>query len=357
MDLSQYETADTGDDVNKHDLLVLQTLHEEIPLHTWYIFRTVHALLATLVLLVNCSILLVVYGMTSKITPTAQLATNLCFANMLAAWAIITMYFPHTTCQEEIQTGLVLTAFNAGMMTLSVHAVCYHIEVFRPMEYTTVVTRRRVWIAIAATWIVALLCAHVHFVVTLVIHHDNSLFCYQVFHNTSIVLTVSLLLATTLIIVVATVVAQTLLYFRPINTLRARNNPNSTVEPRKSTRDTTTLVMMTLVYVITWIPYIIVCFEHIKIHNNPRTGYVTAMFMFTLMTFVLVTCVANPIVCALRLDGIMYGFDRLYLKIRAWGIDSWRRVTQRLEQGSAGSGSGGDHMTTSSPLNPIESVC
>ena len=340
MDPNMYETSD---DIDSHTLIVLHTLHEEIPASSWRIFRIIHIILTVCSLIGNCVLLLVAYSLVNRLTPPIQLVTNLCFANMLAAWSVVTMYFPHTSCQEEIQTALLMTAHNACALTLVSYVIAYYVAIFKPLEYSVIVSRRRVWIAIAVIWAVALLCAHSHFFITLVIHKPGTLYCYQVFYNTCIALILCIAVAGILLLIAAFVITRTMLYLRPI---MAFVDPNQTqVEPRKSTYETTTIILVIVLYLVTWIPYLITAFAHIDVHNTDE-GYETAIAMFSCMSFVLLNCVAFPIIFGVRLESLLIGYERLYLKIRQWSSDTCTRLSNRLKR----------EEQATSPLNPIESV-
>ena len=365
------ELYETNDYVSKHDIILLPALHGEVPPRSWQTWRALHCSVAAVALALNAVTVLVVYGggasgaTSSRMTPVVQLATNLCFTNILAAWAVVTMYFPPTSCQEEIQTALMMTSFVACALTLMAYAVCYYVQVFHTLEYNTRITRGRLWLLLGVIWLTALLLAHLHFLLTLAHHHSNTIVCYQVFENTSVTLMTCVGLAALLVAFVGVIILRILLKLRPPRNLTTNNNDNNQtdnstvmhVAPRYSTRDVTTLAIVTSCYVVTWLPLLVVMLEHLEVHNNNNNsshedgGYSVAMLMFTFMLLVLVNSVVSPVVCALRLDGIVYGFERVHLKVRAWLLTACSRVSERLE-------SGREQMTSSAaPLNPIESVC
>ncbi len=89
-----------------------------VPVEIWKSFQVVHTTMTVLALIGNCVSLGVIYGLVSRLTPPLQLLTSLAFAEMLAPWAIMTMYFPASSCQDEIHSALLLTAHNAGAITL-----------------------------------------------------------------------------------------------------------------------------------------------------------------------------------------------------------------------------------------------
>ena len=351
MDAELYETNEY---VSKHDIIILQALHSEIPPHSWRVFRALHCAAASFALLLNTAMLLIIYGCGSKLAPMAQLITNLCFSNIVAAWAVLTMYFPPTSCQEEIQTALMLTSFIASSLTLMAYAACYYAHVFYTLEFNTMLTRRKVWLLLVGIWAVALALAHLHFLVTLAHHHSNTIVCYQVFENTDIALLICLALAAVMIATVGAVVVRILLHLKP-DCCRCCAQRQSTAEhtpgavmvmPRHSTRDVTTLALIASLHSITWTPLLFVALEHLQVHNNRDDGYAVAMLMLTFMLLVLLNSVASPLVCALRLDSIVLTFQRLHLKLRAWLPGACSRVSERHER-----------VTSAAPLNPIESVC
>ena len=73
-----------------------------VPVAIWKSFQVVHTIMMIMALLLNCLSLGIIYGIVPKLTPPLQLITSLAFAEMLAPWAIMTMYFPASSCQDEI---------------------------------------------------------------------------------------------------------------------------------------------------------------------------------------------------------------------------------------------------------------
>ena len=63
------------------------------------VFQGVHTVLTVLALAANCLSLMVIYGAVPRLTPPLRLLTSLAFADMLAPWAIMTLYFSRSACQ------------------------------------------------------------------------------------------------------------------------------------------------------------------------------------------------------------------------------------------------------------------
>ena len=139
----------------------------------WLVFQTVQTTLTVLSLSANCLSLLVIYGLV-RLTSPLRLLTSLSFADMLAAWAMMTLYLSagnsphHVTCGDVLHTSLLLSAHNAAALSLTSLATSHHIATFRPLHYDSLLSARRVWVVIATVWTLAGLLGHVQYMTAVV---------------------------------------------------------------------------------------------------------------------------------------------------------------------------------------------
>ena len=312
-----------------------------IPDNAWIAFQVLHTLLTIIALIINCTSLGVIYGIVTKLTPPLQILTSLAFSDMLAPWAIMTMYFPSSSCQDEIHTALLITSHNASALTLLALAMVHNIATFRPLNYDKIVTQKRLWITINLIWITSIISAHIHFLAALA-HHDPRLpFCIQVLHNTKMALSMSLALLSTAVIVSALIYARILLHLRPIGMFASQDS----VSPRKSTRGVITGVILAACFLIIWVPYLATKF--VNVHDSFIRDRGVLIGLNVCQVFILIMNIANPIIYGVRMASMQNGYLTLYHKLRGCAILTWHRLTSRGRH---------DEMP-STPLNPIESIC
>jgi len=133
-------------------------------------FQTVQTTLTVLALSDNCLSLLVIYGLV-RLTSPLRVLTSLSFADMLAAWAMMTLYLStgntahHVTCGDVLHTSLLLWAHNAAALSLTSLVMSHHIATFRPLHYDSLLSSRRVWVLIAIVWSLSAVAAHLHYLI------------------------------------------------------------------------------------------------------------------------------------------------------------------------------------------------
>ncbi len=308
--------------------------------NVWTTFQVIHTLMTVFALATNCISLVVVYGIVSRLTPHLQILTSLAFADMLAPWAIMTMYFPASSCQDEIHSALLLTSHNAASLSLLTLALCHNIATFRPLNYDKIVTQKRLWIVINTIWITSILSAHVHFLAVLTHHQEGTPFCIQVLMNTDMALTLSSAITGATGLVCALIYIRIMTHLRPIRLLA-----DPECESRKSTTGVVTAIIITVTFLLTWIPYLITKFIQVKDFLFDHRGVLMALAIIQI--FILLNTISNPIVYGLRLCSMQTGYLGLYHKCRGCVLRSWNRVAKHGEF---------DDLP-SSPLNPIESIC
>ena len=314
---------------------------EVIPYDAWITFQVLHTTLTIIALIANCTSLGVIYGIVSKLTPPLQMLTSLAFADMLAPWAIMTMYFPSSSCQDEIHTALLITSHNAAAFTLIVLAIVHNIATFRPLNYDKIVTQKRLWIVINIIWITAILSAHIHFL-TVLTHHDPSLhFCIQVLHHTKLALTMAAALLATMVLVTGLIYTRILLHLRPIGIFAEPHDH----QPRKSTRGVMTGIILMITFVISWLPYLITKFFNVQPGYIRHQGILIGLSVCQI--FILLNTISDPILYGCRMCNMQTGYLTLYHKCRGWIVVTWHRC----------SGKGRHDELPSTPLNPIESIC
>ena len=317
---------------------------------TWTIFQVFHTMLTVVALGNNCFSLIVIYGVVARLTPPLQLLTSLAFSDMLAPWAVMTMYFPASACQEEIHSALLLTAHNSAALGLAVLALAHNIATFHPLQYDRIITQKRIWITINLVWIAAILTAHMHFLATLAHHDPNISFCVNVQNNMNMALVMAVTFCAALGLVAMCIYGRMLLHLRPLELAMSQGTPADQAhqaQSRKSTRSVVTGIILAAIHVFCWLPYLITKFVHAEDYANPSRSVLVANAVC--QALVLVSCAADPVVYGLRMTNMQTGYHRLYQRTRGWCTVTWTRIAQHATTAD------NDHPAT--PLNPIESIC
>lgn len=321
--------------------IMITTLEREVPLSVWTLFQFIHTFLTVVALLINCVSLGVVYGLVTRLTPPLQLLTGVAFADMLAPWAVMTVYFPSSPCQEEIHSALLLTSHNTSVILLLGLAMVHYTATFRPFQYERIASQKRLWIIVNVVWILGILAAHTHFI-SILAHADPYVpFCFQVYTHTTLVLTMSVGLMSVCIFTTALIYARIFIHLRPLGAFANHNG-----EFRKSARGVVTGILLASSFVLTWIPYLIV--KYLSIKDNAIKKYDGFFIGLNVcQVFILLNAATTPIIYGVRMSAMQMGYISLYHKTRDWVVTSWRKCTKTYEA---------DELP-STPLNPIESVC
>ena len=328
-----------------HAIVAIDTLHEEMPATAWEVFKWTHVTLTILALLINCASLVVIYGLVSKLNPPLRILSSLAFANMLAPWGVATTYFPHTSCQEEIHLTVMLASHNASALTLTALSLAHIVATFRPLRYEDILHPCRIWIAVFFIWAISILGACLHFIVTLIDHDHETLFCSQVYDRMGITIAVTMVIYGISFLCTVLCYTRIFLYLRPLNVLR-----QSEAEiPRKSTHTVTTGIILTVFHYMVWLPFLVSAFQHLRLNddNQKQGGFGTIMTMFISLAFILLNCICNPVIYALRMESVTTGYSRMYHKARCWISNGWSKIQSTAER----------EDQPSDPLNPIESIC
>ena len=324
------------------ELVGSQLEQSVVPVAIWKSFQVVHTIMMILALILNCLSLGIIYGMVPKLTPPLQLLTSLAFAEMLAPWAIMTMYFPASSCQDEIHSALLLTAHNASAMTLIGLAFCHSIATFRPFQYERIVSQKRLWIFINVVWISSIITAHIHFLTVLSHHDPNRHFCIQVLEQTNLALMMSGAMSVTLAIFAGLIYTRIFVHLRPIHTFA---DPGNVSEPRKCIRGVVTGTLLTATFLLARVPYLITKYTQVRDNAFLHKGILIGLDVCQVM--ILINCVSDPILCGLRMSSLQNGYLAFYHKCRGWVVVTWHRVAKHVE----------NDEQPSTPLNPIESIC
>ena len=322
--------------------VMISSIHDGIPQSVWIAFEIVHIILTVLALLGNCVSLTMIYGVVPRLTPPLQLLTSLAFVDMLAPWAVMTLYFPRSSCQDEIHSALLLTAHNSGCVTLMGLAMCHNVATFRPFHYEKIASQKRIWIFINVAWIIGILTAHVHFLATLTHLQERGPYCLQVQDNLSLALTLAATLCGATLVLTGLIYGRIMLHLRPIQALNGEEGS----QPRKSIRGILTGILLVGCYALGWVPYLINKFEHAeKYYKTPEDILVG---LDVCQVFILLACIAHPIIYGVRMTCMQNAYHKVYLRARGFIVAIWSRVTKGISEGDE---------QPSTPLNPIESIC
>lgn len=290
------------------------------------IFQGVQTALTILALSANCLSLLVIYGVVSQLTPPLRLLTSLSFAQMLAPWAIMTIYFSRSPCQEEIHTSILLTSHNAAALTFLALALIHNIANFRPFHYASIVSTRRVWASVVVIWIVALALGHVHFLVSLGSDDDHPSpghggYCARVADHTGISLAISLSLAFLVVLTGAVIYRRMLVSLRPVEAFVV-DAPVS-----RSTKGVVTRIVLLTGYALAWVPYLVV--RSVVAYRSVETR-VSLVTTSVWQTVIVVSCFMDPVIYGLRMDDLRNGYGTLAQRVRKRVAGAWVRCQSRL---------------------------
>lgn len=305
----------------------------------WYAFQAIHTVMTIVGLIFNCLSLIVIYGIVPRLTPPLQLLTSVSFSDMLAPWAIMTLYFPASACQDEIHTSLLLSAHNAGCLTILALAICHNIATFRPLNYEKIMSQTRLWITINSIWAIAVITGNMHFLTSLIRRNREYHYCMQVLHSTNISVTISFAMMGLTILVTVFVYARVLLHLRPIHHFADE------VEPRKSTRGVFTGIFLAATFFTSWLPYLIT--KYVQVEASLWENYSALISVTITQIFILLHSISDPAIYGSRMTMMQTGYLTLYHKCRGWVVRTWRSIAKHT----------GNDEIPSTPLNPIESIC
>ena len=309
----------------------------------WLIFQTVQTTLTVLALSDNCLSLLVIYGLV-RLTSPLRLLTGLSFADMLAAWAMMTLYLSagnsehHVTCGNVLHTSLLLTAHNAAALSLTSLATSHYVATFRPLHYDGLLSARRVWIATATVWTLSCLLGHVQFVAAAVSHQTGTgSYCEAVARHSHIALILSTLIAGVCLLMAAVIYASILVYLRPVDAFvqQPAGLPDGR---RRSTRGVITGVLLFSCYALAWLPYLTA--RHVRTSN---------LAVNVSGTTLLVGCATNPLIYGSRMTSLRDGYIRLWWRVVDRARMMWSRCRRRRSDDVS--------RLPTTPLNQLSSVC
>jgi len=310
------------------------------------VFQTVQTTLTVLALSDNCLSLLVIYGLV-RLTSPLRLLTSLSFADMLAAWAMMTLYLSagnsahHVTCGDVLHTSLLLSAHNAAALSLTSLATSHHIATFRPLHYDSLLSARRVWVVIATVWTLSGVLGHVQFVMAAVSYQTGTgSYCESVARHSYIALIVSSLIAGVCLLSAVVIYASILVYLRPVDAF-IQQPPGLPDGRRRSTRGVVTGILLFSCYAVAWLPYVI--------SRQTRTSGTHHLAVNLSGTVLLVGCVVNPVIYGSRMTSLRDGYSRLWWRV----VDRMRRLRSRCRRQRP------DDLSRlpTTPLNQLSSIC
>jgi len=283
----------------------------------WLVFQTVQTTLTVLALSANCLSVLVIYGLV-RLTSPLRLLTSLSFADMLTAWAMMTLYLSagnsahHVTCGDVLHTSLLLTAHNAAALSLTSLATSHHIATFRPLHYDNLLSARRVWLVVGGVWVLAGLVGHVQYVAAAVSHTTQAAstgvsYCETVARHSYIALMLSSLMAGLCLLAALGLYAAILVQLRPVDAFAAGGLQQSAGVAdgrRRSTRGVVTGILLFSCYALAWLPYLATRLLHI--HHLAVNLSATTL---------LVGCVVNPVIYGSRMTSLNDGYSRLRRRV------------------------------------------
>lgn len=320
-------------------------------------FQTVQTTLTVLSLSDNCLSLLVIYGLVRRLTSPLRLLTSLSLADMLAAWAMMTLYLSvgnsphHATCGDVIRTSLLLTAHNAAALSLTSLAASHHVATFRPLHYDGLLTARRVWLTLAGVWTLSGVLAHVQFVLAAVGRRAADTagvsYCESVSTHSQTALVVSTLVAVACLLAGAVIYTSIIVYLRPVDAFIESPPPAgaAAVDPGRfrSTRGVVTGVLLFTCYALAWLPYLAA--------RQVRASDARHLAVDLAATTLLVGCVLSPVIYGSRMASLQDGYARLWWR----AVDRLRWLRSRCRRRSDDVDDVSRQPTT--PLNQLSSVC
>ena len=369
------------------------------------LFQFVHTTLTIAALATNCASLFVVYGVIDRLLAPLQLLTSLAFAEMLAPWAVMTLYFGGSgggVCQDEIHTSVLLTAHNAAALSLGALAATHHAATFRPLQYSRLTSTRRVWAMALVVWVIAVVGAHIHvlFALDVVVGGGDggsggrAVYCERIRQLTGVALNFSAVVGTVVVVSAVTVYSCILVHLRPVEAFRqpasrcavaaaastdaettsaaaagqqpwtlpmvASTSSSSSSSPR-STRGVFTGIILFVGHVVAWAPYLAVKqVAHWNDDQDGGGGGGRSMREFRVaigvcQALIIVVCAADPVVYGWRMSNMRLGYSRLGQRVRQCAAAGWTRCLRRLAAAAAGGAR--DETAPNTPLNHIDSVC
>lgn len=317
-------------------------------------FQVVHTVLTVAALFTNCLSLFVIYGIVPQLTSPLRLLTSLAFAQMLAPWAVMTIYFSRSTCQDEIHASVLLAAHNAVAMTLFCHALSHVVACFRPFHYVKLVSSRRVWTAVGVVWALSLLLAHVHFFVGLseagrggggvwrgeASKQQRGGYCDVVAGHTWIALGISFLLALLVTVLGLLIYWRITIFLQPVQPfiVECQNNDKN--------KGVITGVVLLFGYFAAWLPFLVV--RGIVAWRGADTR-ATLVITGVCQAAILFNCFIDPIIYGRRKDQVKGGYLILAQLIRNRVSGAWRKFQQWLRCGT-------DDVIPTTPLTQIDYI-
>ena len=299
----------------------------------------------------NCLSLLVIYGQVRRLTCPLRLLTSLSLADMLAAWAMMTLYLSvgnsphHVTCGDVIHTSLLLSAHNAAALSLTSLAASHHVATFRPLHYDALLTSRRVCVVLAGVWTLSALLGHVQFAMAAVSQRQADSYCDAASNHMQTALVVSTLLAGACLLAGTLVYTSVVVYLRPVDAFIEQ--PDTAAAARhRSTRGVVTGALVLSCYALSWLPYL-----GARLLLASRATHTRQLVVNVCGTTLLVGCVLNPVICGTRMTTLQDAYRRL-----GWrAADQLRTLRTRCRRPDD------DHDDVSrqpiTPLNQLSSVC
>jgi len=312
----------------------------------WLVLQTVQTTLTVLALSDNCLSLLVMYGLVRRLTSPLRLLTSLSFSDMLAAWAMMTVYLSvgntssahHVTCGDVLHTSLLLSAHNAAAMSLTSLSTSHHIATFRPLHYDSLLSARRVWVTVAAVWMLSVTLSHVQFLMAVEWAGSGS-YCEAVARHSYIALIISTLIAGVSLLAAVVIYSSILVYLRPVDAF-VQPPAGLSDGSHRSTRGVVTGVLLFTCYALAWLPYLVTRQLHTSSHLAVSLSGTT----------LLVGCVINPVIYGCRMTSLYDGYSRLWFRVVDRIRTFWSRCARRHSSDDVS-------RLPTTPLNQLSSVC
>jgi len=313
----------------------------------WLLFQPVQTTLTVLSLTDNCLSLLVIYGLV-RLTSPLRLLTSVSFADMLAAWAMMTLYLSagnsphHVTCSDALHTSLLLSAHNTAALSLTSLATSHHIATFRPLHYDNLLSARRVWGVVASVWVLSCLLGHVQFLISAVFRDRDASYCETVATHSYVAVVISSLLATISLISAVYIYTRVLIYLRPVDAF-VQQSASLPDGRGRSRRGVFTGILLFSCYALSWLPYLAV--RHVYASSSRHLAVSLAG------TTLLLGCVMNPVIYGSRMTSLQDGYVRLWWRAVDRSRTLWSWCRRRHSDDDAVS------RLPTTPLNQLSSVC